>query len=189
MDGNKDEALRCTNIAKEAIASGNKKRALKFVGLVRRLNQNLPVDDLLALCENLDLSSSPGLSDDVKNVNKMKDDVDSVSGDGIPNGMRNYLEEHVQLIREIIKEAFEKVSKAFKCLIDDDLRGQYDQTGLVEDFEYNQQYNVRQRRRRTGNDFFADDFDPNDVFRAFFGQNDVFRNAHVYKTNTNGPGH
>ncbi|KAL2464149.1 Chaperone protein dnaJ 49 [Forsythia ovata] len=159
----------------------------------------------------------------------MKDDVGSVSGDGIPIGERIYEEEHVQLIRQIkskndyysilgvekscsvedirkayrklslkvhpdknkapgSEEAFKKVSKAFKCLSDDDSRRQYDQTGLVEEFEYNQQYNVRQRRRRTGNDFFDDDFDPNDIFRAFFGQNDVFRNAHIYRTRTNGPG-
>ncbi|KAL2464059.1 Chaperone protein dnaJ 49 [Forsythia ovata] len=133
----------------------------------------------------------------------MKDDVGSVSGDGIPIGERIYEEEHVQLIRQIkskndyysilgvekscsvedirkayrklslkvhpdknkapgSEEAFKKVSKAFKCLSDDDSRRQYDQTGLVEEFEYNQQ--------------------------AFFGQNDVFRNAHIYRTRTNGPG-
>ncbi|PSS18222.1 Chaperone protein like [Actinidia chinensis var. chinensis] len=80
------------------------------------------------------------------------------------------------------EEAFKKVSKAFKCLSSDDSRRQYDQTGLVDEFEYNQQYNVRRRRRRTGNDFFDDDFDPDEIFRSFFGQTDNFRTSHVYRT-------
>lgn len=229
MDGNKDEALRCINIAKEAIAAGNKQRALKFIGIARRLNQNLPVDDLLAACENLDSSSSAGPSNDVKNVSKVKDGAGSVNADGISNGERNYTEEHVHLVRQIktkkdyyailgvekncsveeirkayrklslkvhpdknkapgSEEAFKKVSKAFKCLSDDDSRSQYDQTGLVDEFEYNQQYQVRRRRRRTGNDFFDDDFDPDEIFRAFFGQRDMFRNAHVYRTRTHNAG-
>uniref|UniRef100_A0A803LS87 J domain-containing protein n=1 Tax=Chenopodium quinoa TaxID=63459 RepID=A0A803LS87_CHEQI len=55
------------------------------------------------------------------------------------------------------EEAFKKVCKAFKCLSEEDSRRQYDQTGLVDDFEYNQQHNVRRRRRRTNNDFFDDE--------------------------------
>ncbi|CAL5415515.1 unnamed protein product [Camellia sinensis] len=80
------------------------------------------------------------------------------------------------------EEAFKKVSKAFKCLSNDDSRRQYDQTGLVEEFECNQQYNGRQRRRRTGHEFFDDDVDPDQIFRAFFGQTEMFRASHVYRT-------
>ncbi|XVF28304.1 hypothetical protein REPUB_Repub15cG0018400 [Reevesia pubescens] len=47
--------------------------------------------------------------------------------------------------------------------------------------EYNQQHNVRQRRRRYGHDLFDDDFDPDEIFRSFFGQGDMFR-THVYRT-------
>ncbi|KAG8369941.1 hypothetical protein BUALT_Bualt14G0065600 [Buddleja alternifolia] len=225
MDGNKDEALRCLNIAKEAIAAGNKQRALKFLGIARRLNQNLSVDELFVACEDLDSSSSAGPSNDVKNVNKVKVDVSSVRGEDVSNGERNYTDEHVHLVRQIktkkdyysilgvekscsveeirkayrklslkvhpdknkapgSEEAFKKVSKAFKCLSDDDSRRQYDQVGLVDEFEYNQQHNVRRRRRRTGNDFFDDEFDPDEIFRAFFGQRDMFRHAHVYRTRT-----
>ncbi|CAA2985915.1 chaperone dnaJ 49 [Olea europaea subsp. europaea] len=225
MDGNKDEALRCINIAKDAIASGNKQRALKFIGIARRLNHNLHVDDLLAKCENLDSSSSSGPSNNVSNANGLKDKTRRVNSNEVQNGERNYTEEHVQLIRQIkskmdyyavlgvekrcsmedirkayrklslkvhpdknkapgSEEAFKKVSKAFKCLSDDDSRRQYDHTGLVDEFEHNQQYNVRRRRRRTGNDLFDDEFDPDEIFRAFFGQNDMFRNSHVYRTRT-----
>lgn len=224
MDSNKDEALKCFNIAREAIAAGDKQRALKFIGIARRLNENLALDDLLAACENID-APSVGASNDVETIKRPRSNAGSVDGDGVSNGERNYTEEHVQLVRQIkskkdyysilgvekscsveeirkayrklslkvhpdknkapgAEEAFKKVGKAFKCLSDGDSRKQYDQTGLVDEFEYNQQNNVRQRRRRTGNDFFDDDFDPDEIFRAFFGQRDAFRNARVNRTRT-----
>ncbi|KAJ4722165.1 Chaperone protein dnaJ 49 [Melia azedarach] len=82
------------------------------------------------------------------------------------------------------EEAFKKVSKAFKCLSDDDSRRQYDHVGLVDEFENNQQHNVnvRQRRRRTEHDFFEDDLDPDEIFRSFFGQQDMFRTTRIYRT-------
>ncbi|XP_075516301.1 chaperone protein dnaJ 49-like [Primulina tabacum] len=228
MDSNKDEALKCFNIAREAIAAGNKQKALKFIGIARRLNENLPLDDLLAACENLD-ASSVSASNDVETIKRGRNNLGSVDGDGVSNEERNYTEEHVQLVRQIkskidyysilgvekscsveeirkayrklslkvhpdknkapgAEEAFKKVGKAFKCLSDGDSRRQYDHTGLVDEFEYNQQNNVRQRRRRTGNDFFDDDCDPDEIFRAFFGQRDAFRNARVYRTRTTDAG-
>lgn len=90
------------------------------------------------------------------------------------------------------EEAFKMVSKAFMCLSNEGSRRQYnDQTGLVEEFEYNQQYNVRRRRRRratTRHDMFDEDFDPDEIFRSFFfgSQQEVFRNAHVYRARGTG---
>lgn len=227
MDGNKDEALRCIRIAEEAIASGNKQRALKFIGISRRLNHNLPVDDLLAACEKLDSTSTSSVSEN--SVDKKTSETFPAKSDEVLNGDRNYTEEHVQLIRQIKRnkdyyailgvektcsveevrkayrklslkvhpdknkapgseEAFKIVCKAFKCLSDDGSRRQYDQTGLVDEFEYNQQHNVRRRRRRTGHEFFDDDFDPDEIFRSFFGQGqpDLFRTARVYRTRGTG---
>lgn len=87
------------------------------------------------------------------------------------------------------EEAFKIVCKAFKCLSSDESRRQYDQTGLVEGFEYNQQYNnnVRRRRRRTGNDMFDEHFDPDEIFRSFFGQPDAFHTSNVYRTRRAAP--
>ncbi|KAL6953953.1 hypothetical protein U1Q18_042910 [Sarracenia purpurea var. burkii] len=228
MDSNKDEALRCKGIATAAIASGNKQRALKFIGIARRLDHNLSLDDLLAACENLDSDSPAPYPSNGEHVDSAKNERGSAEVDDDSVGDRNYTEEHVQLIMQIKRskdyydilglekscsveeirkayrklslkvhpdknkapgseEAFKKVSKAFKCLSNGDSRAQYDQTGLVEEFEYNQQYNVpRRRRRRTGHDIFDDDFDPNEIFRSFFGQTNVFREAHVYRTRGTG---
>lgn len=227
MDGNKDEALRCVRIAEEAIAAGNKGRAMKFIKIAQRLNQNLQVNELLAACEVID-SGSTASSAQEKGVGETRNEPGKEKlGQGL-NGERSYTEEHVQLIRQVKRnkdyyailgvektcsveeirkayrklslkvhpdknkapgseEAFKIVSKAFKCLSDVSSRRQYDQTGLVEEFEYNQQHDVRRRRRRrTGNDLFDDDFDPDEIFRAFFGQSDMFRTSQVYRTRGTG---
>ncbi|KAL8142826.1 hypothetical protein V2J09_015858 [Rumex salicifolius] len=79
------------------------------------------------------------------------------------------------------EEAFKKVSKAFKCLSEEDSRRHYDQVGLVDEYEHSQQHG-RQRRRTTG-DFHNDEFDPDEIFRAFFGQSNVFNTSHhVFRT-------
>lgn len=48
MDGNKDEAVKCLKIGKEALEVGDRTRALKFISKARRLDPTLPVDDLLS---------------------------------------------------------------------------------------------------------------------------------------------
>ncbi|OWM71235.1 chaperone protein dnaJ 49 [Punica granatum] len=223
MDGNKDEALRCMRIAEQAIASGNKERALKFIRISHRLNPNLPVAGLLDACEKLG-SAPPPSSFDEGSINTTENGHGSARSKESLNGERNYTEEHVQLIKQVRRnqdyyailgvektcsveeirkayrklslkvhpdknkapgseEAFKKVSRAFKCLSDSDSRRQYDQTGLVEEFEPSVRHNVRRRRRRrTGHDLFEDDFDPDEIFRAFFGQGDLFRASHAYRT-------
>ncbi|XP_015899909.3 chaperone protein dnaJ 49 [Ziziphus jujuba] len=222
MDGNKDEALRCLSIAKEAVASGNKGRAMKFIRIAQRLNCDLPVDELLAACEKLD-SESPAYSVDKERVSEIKNERGPAKSSQSLNGEQNYTEEHLQLVRKIRRnkdyytilgvektcsveeirkayrklslkvhpdknkapgseEAFKMVCKAFKCLSDVDSRRQYDQVGLVDQFEYNQQHNVRRRRRRTEHGFYDDEFDPDELFRAFFGQGQMFRASHVNRT-------
>lgn len=227
MESNKEEALRCIGIAKEAIASHNKERALKFIRIACRLNNTLAVDDLLAACENIN-SSDQGTSKRERDVGDAGYSRDKAKLNEESNGSMNYTEENVQLIRKIkserdyyailgvekscsvdeirkayrklslkvhpdknkapgAEEAFKTVSKAFKCLSDDELRKQYDLTGFVDQFEHHEQYNnVRQRRRRTGNDLFDDNFDPDEIFRAFFGHSDLFRTAHAYRTRAPG---
>ncbi|KAF3453682.1 hypothetical protein FNV43_RR04123 [Rhamnella rubrinervis] len=48
MEGNKDDALKCFKIGKEALEVGDRGRALKFIAKARRLDPTLPVDDLLS---------------------------------------------------------------------------------------------------------------------------------------------
>ncbi|KAG9146099.1 hypothetical protein Leryth_015904 [Lithospermum erythrorhizon] len=48
MDGNKDEALKCLQIGKSAIESGDSNRAEKFLNKARRLDPSIEIDDLLS---------------------------------------------------------------------------------------------------------------------------------------------
>ncbi|KAJ3671212.1 hypothetical protein LUZ60_008638 [Juncus effusus] len=48
MEGNKDDAAKCLRIAKEALQSGDRARALKFLSKAGRLDPSLPIDDLIS---------------------------------------------------------------------------------------------------------------------------------------------
>nr|CAD1823655.1 unnamed protein product [Ananas comosus var. bracteatus] len=59
MDGNKDEAVKCLRIGKEALQSGDRARALKFLSKARRLDPSLPVDALLSTAASADADADP----------------------------------------------------------------------------------------------------------------------------------
>uniref|UniRef100_A0A1J3CJ68 Chaperone protein dnaJ 49 n=2 Tax=Noccaea caerulescens TaxID=107243 RepID=A0A1J3CJ68_NOCCA len=48
MDGNKDDALKCLKIGKDAMEAGDPSRALRFLEKARRLDPTLPIDDLVS---------------------------------------------------------------------------------------------------------------------------------------------
>uniref|UniRef100_A0A0D9WFN6 J domain-containing protein n=1 Tax=Leersia perrieri TaxID=77586 RepID=A0A0D9WFN6_9ORYZ len=89
------------------------------------------------------------------------------------------------------EDAFKLVSKAFKCLSNDQSRRTYDQTGSIEDHEFNHQYsNVmrqratrRQRQARSSFYGYEEDLDPDEIFRSFYyGTNDnMFHSHNAYR--------
>ncbi|MQL94880.1 hypothetical protein Taro_027542 [Colocasia esculenta] len=116
MDGNKDEALKCFRIGKEALDSGNRPRALKFLSKARRLDPNLPVDDLLSKINDAEADEHPAASDSSSHAPEVpgRSDVGSASSatsaatpkaSDSPNGSsREYTEEQVTIIRQIKKQ-------------------------------------------------------------------------------------
>ncbi|KAL6844986.1 hypothetical protein ACP4OV_025159 [Aristida adscensionis] len=94
------------------------------------------------------------------------------------------------------EDAFKLVSKAFKCLSNDQSRKTYDQAGTIEDHEFNEQYpNVMRRgparrRRQTRSSFYnyEEDFDPDEIFNSFFyGTHDnLFHAQHTYRARGTG---
>ncbi|XP_057766211.1 chaperone protein dnaJ 49-like [Salvia miltiorrhiza] len=108
MDGNKDEALKCLNIAKNSIQSGDRDRALKFLNKARRLDPSIQIDQFLS-----NLSSSPP---EEKNPNAPTDENPSDPSESgprrrVPAAARStssssaasatYNEEQVAVVREI----------------------------------------------------------------------------------------
>ncbi|KAF5186792.1 Chaperone protein dnaj [Thalictrum thalictroides] len=119
MDGNKDEALKCLKIGKEALEQGDRSRALKFISKARRLDPNLEVDDLLGSL-NGESSSNPTASDS-SSVQNDGDEASSKKKEpiGIPslrkraplNGSsssstapKEYTQEQISIVRQIKKQ-------------------------------------------------------------------------------------
>lgn len=124
MEGNKDEAIRCLKIGRDALDSGDRVRALKFVTKARRLDPSMSVDDILADIEGKSgVDSTNGSKfDPLKDVDK----GGSNSGTrrrGAVNGVTSgaYSEEQVSIVREIKrkKDYYEILGVERTCSVDD----------------------------------------------------------------------
>lgn len=122
MEGNKDEAIRCLKIGRDALDSGDRVRALKFVTKARRLDPSLSVDDILADIEGkTGVNSTNGSKFDPLNSEK---DGSSNSGTrrriGV-NGSSTYSEEQVNIVREIKrkKDYYDILGVERTCSVDD----------------------------------------------------------------------
>ncbi|PWA35790.1 hypothetical protein CTI12_AA606190 [Artemisia annua] len=167
MDGNKDEALKCLQIGKDALGLGDRVKALKFITKAKRLDPLLQIDDLV---KNLDEKN--GSANSPENVAEGSGGRSKVSGNGsgrvngLGNGSSLGTNEQMTIVWEIRRkkdyydilgvskdcgvedirkayrklslkvhpdknkapgseEAFKKVSKAFKCLSDEESRKKY----------------------------------------------------------------
>ncbi|KAG7021811.1 Chaperone protein dnaJ 49, partial [Cucurbita argyrosperma subsp. argyrosperma] len=116
MDGNKDDALKCLKIGKEALEAGNRTRALKFVNKARRLDPTLSVDDLLSEIQNV---SSDDLGADTGESGNRSSDTSSSKPSNQPSIRRRvaasgsssesstsvtYTEEQIEVVRTIKKK-------------------------------------------------------------------------------------
>ncbi|CAL0330508.1 unnamed protein product [Lupinus luteus] len=130
MDGNKDDALKCFKIGKQALESGDRNRALKFLTKARRLDPTLPLDDLLSTLED-DVSpfqtasptpntrsgaSSPKHSDQPSVRRRASTTTESSSSPSI-----TYTEEQVVVVRDIRrkKNYYEILGLEKSCSVED----------------------------------------------------------------------
>lgn len=128
MDGNKDEALKCIQISKSAIKSGDKNRALKFLNKARRLDPSIEIDDLLS---NLSASETEAKSDDVPNdvntsnptqsVPRRRTSASGPSSSSTSSTSATYTEEQVTVVREIKrkKDYYEVLGLEKNCSAED----------------------------------------------------------------------
>ncbi|XP_043726002.1 chaperone protein dnaJ 49-like [Telopea speciosissima] len=116
MDGNKDEALKCLKIGREALEVGDRIRAMKFISKARRLDPTLPVDDFLSKLEGESgdppAPNSPppnGVPQDEANSSS-KFSVNSSVRHRVPSygsssiSPKSYTEEQISIVREIKKK-------------------------------------------------------------------------------------
>ncbi|KAJ4749939.1 DnaJ-like protein [Rhynchospora pubera] len=142
MDGNKDDAIKCLRIGKEALEAGDRTRALKFLTKARRLDPSLPIDDLLSAASSspseegsssqppeaeapttdaaASSSSSPASSSSASVRHRKTDASTKASGNGTSGG--GYTEEQVEIVREIKrkqKDYYQMLSLEKSCTVED----------------------------------------------------------------------
>ncbi|XP_038710653.1 chaperone protein dnaJ 49-like [Tripterygium wilfordii] len=130
MEGNKDDALKCLKIGKEAIDSGDRARAVKFLNKARRLDPSLPIDDLLSKVENQssDAESANSAGPKVDTSTKPSDQP-SVRYRGTSNATSAssssssavYTEEQIAIVRQIKKKKdyYEILGLERTCSVED----------------------------------------------------------------------
>ncbi|EOA24247.1 hypothetical protein CARUB_v10017488mg [Capsella rubella] len=127
MDGNKDDALKCLRICKNALEAGDRPRALKFLAKARRLDPNLPVDDLVSELSNK--SDEPG-SEKSPGSATAKDSSNSSDRPSLrqrgssttsSSSSVSYTEEQISIVRKIKskKDYYEILGLDSNCSVDD----------------------------------------------------------------------
>lgn len=124
MDGNKDEALKCLQIGRQALKAGDRARALKFVTKARHLDPTLSVDDLLSGIEGQsgttvdESSSSPPTKPSGKPSVRRK--VPSTGSSSSASSVA-YTEEQIAIVRQIRgkKDLYEILGLEKTCTVDD----------------------------------------------------------------------
>ncbi|GMQ07006.1 hypothetical protein CsSME_00051382 [Camellia sinensis var. sinensis] len=128
MDGNKDEALKCFKIGRDAFEAGDRTRALKFISKARRLDPSLPIHDLLSKIEEEPTNESSPASSKVpdNNTNSNSGAGRRVSASGSSSSSSSttsvaYTEEQISIVREIKrkKDYYEILGLEKGCSVDD----------------------------------------------------------------------
>ncbi|WKA10661.1 hypothetical protein VitviT2T_028223 [Vitis vinifera] len=126
MDGNKDEALKCLKIGKDTLEAGDRACALKFITKARRLDLNLPVDDLLSVIEREtgQLETPAGGANDkalkASNLPLVRHRVSS-SGSSASSSSSSvvYTEERISIVRQFKKKKdyYEALGLEKSCIV------------------------------------------------------------------------
>ncbi|KAJ0246760.1 DnaJ-like protein [Hirschfeldia incana] len=122
MDGNKEDALRCLEIVKEAIKSGDRERARKFLSKARRLDPDLPIDDLKSELNNNQSEKPPAAKDTPSSSTSQPSLRQRGSSSSSPSSSSiSYTEEQISIVRKIKskKDYYEILGLENTCSVDD----------------------------------------------------------------------
>ncbi|KAG6769994.1 hypothetical protein POTOM_025661 [Populus tomentosa] len=120
MDGNKDDALKCLGIGKEALESGDRSRALKFITKARRLDPTLAVDDLLSAAEKDEPNKTAAANINNGSTTATASTESKVRQRG-SSSSSSYTEEQILIVREIRKKKnyYEILGLEKSCSVED----------------------------------------------------------------------
>lgn len=135
MEGNKDDALKCLRIGKEALEAGDRSRALKFVTKARRLDPTLPVDDLLSRIEqeptaqpDPNLDPNPAAPADQPSIRQR---VPSAGSSSSSSSSVTYTEEQITIVRQIKKKKdYYEILGVEKSCTEEDVKKAYRKLSL-----------------------------------------------------------
>eukprot|EP00252_Welwitschia_mirabilis_P017961 TRINITY_DN40092_c0_g1_i1.p1 TRINITY_DN40092_c0_g1~~TRINITY_DN40092_c0_g1_i1.p1 ORF type:complete len:360 (+),score=31.94 TRINITY_DN40092_c0_g1_i1:249-1328(+) len=113
MESNKDDAMKCLNIGKAALGSGDATRAKKFLNKAKRLDPSLSVDEILAACDDLlkqpnnsTFASENPISKEQPYVNPREN-----SSRSDMNGNSTYTTEQAEIVRKVRR------NKDYYCIL------------------------------------------------------------------------
>lgn len=101
MDGNKDDALKCLKIGREALAAGDSQRARKFLSKASRLDPSLDVNELLSACNGENGKESSTTETPVSNNENVPPQRENSAGNSSGGVSRGYTEEQLEIVRLI----------------------------------------------------------------------------------------
>ncbi|KAL4334227.1 hypothetical protein GQ457_07G040940 [Hibiscus cannabinus] len=135
MDGNKDDALKCLKIGKEALDAGDRARALKFLTKARRLDPTLPIDNLLSSAAERESNDQPapessGSAQDPSGTSPSKPHPSirhrsrsngSAASSSTTAGLDSYTEEQITIVKQIKKKKdyYEILGLEKTCSVED----------------------------------------------------------------------
>ncbi|CAI0629191.1 unnamed protein product [Linum tenue] len=125
MDGNKDDALKCLRIGKDALASGDRARAAKFFSKAGRLDPTLSIDDLMAETEKESSSSDQAAGNangPASKESKLRHRAATAAGSSSSSSSSaTYTEEQVTMVRQINKKKdyYEILGVEKSCSVED----------------------------------------------------------------------
>ncbi|KAF8115171.1 hypothetical protein N665_0029s0017 [Sinapis alba] len=121
MDGNKDDALKCLKIGKDAMGAGDRSRALKFLEKARRLDPTLPINDLLSDLNKPSAEDSPGSTANESPKPSLRQRGSSSSAAGSSSSSVSFTEEQRAIVREIKskKDYYEILGLVKTCSVEE----------------------------------------------------------------------
>ncbi|XVE54400.1 hypothetical protein DITRI_Ditri03aG0078000 [Diplodiscus trichospermus] len=139
MDGNKDDALKCLKIGKEALDAGNRAHAHKFLTKARRLDPTLSIDDLLSAAAKRESGNPPASESpesrkdpsgsyqskpsDQPSIRQRNPSTGSAASSSSPkaSAAASYTEEHINIVKQIKKKKdyYEILGLEKACSVED----------------------------------------------------------------------